>query len=159
MFFSIFAKNLLMRNVIATFLLLAICMFSMAQVQYDVEPGIEAIQSDYVKVWERVGEMKGYRVQILAVTGTNSRNTAENERALFQARFPEVPAYISYKEPYFKIRVGDFRSKDEAYSFYKQILADFPVSYLISDQINYPALKTPEDKATTDLNKMLEEIR
>ena len=137
MFFSIFAKNLLMRNVIATFLLLAICMFSMAQVQYDVEPGIEAIQSDYVKVWERVGEMKGYRVQILAVTGTNSRNTAENERALFQARFPEVPAYISYKEPYFKIRVGDFMTRLDAYKMLVEVRDLYPGAYITIDKIKY----------------------
>ena len=137
MFFSIFAKNLLMRNVIAIFLLLAICMFSMAQVQYDVEPGIEAIQSDYVKVWERVGEMKGYRVQILAVTGTNSRNTAENERALFQARFPEVPAYISYKEPYFKIRVGDFMTRLDAYKMLVEVRDLYPGAYITIDKIKY----------------------
>lgn len=126
-----------MRNVIATFLLLAICMFSMAQVQYDVEPGIEAIQSDYVKVWERVGEMKGYRVQILAVTGTNSRNTAENERALFQARFPEVPAYISYKEPYFKIRVGDFMTRLDAYKMLVEVRDLYPGAYITIDKIKY----------------------
>lgn len=126
-----------MRNVIATFLLLAICMFSMAQVQYDVEPGIEAIQSDYVKVWERVGEMKGYRVQILAVTGTNSRNTVENERALFQARFPEVPAYISYKEPYFKIRVGDFMTRLDAYKMLVEVRDLYPGAYIIIDKIKY----------------------
>lgn len=137
MFFSIFAKNLLMRNVIATFLLLAICMFSMAQVQYDVEPGIEAIQSDYVKVWERVGETKGYRVQIMAVTGTNSRNTAENERALFQARFPEVPAYISYTEPYFKIRVGDFMTRLDAYKMLVEVRDMYPGAYIIIDKIKY----------------------
>jgi hypothetical protein len=137
MFFSIFAKNLLMRNVIATFLLLAICMFSMAQVQYDVEPEIEAIQSDYVKVWERVGETKGYRVQIMAVTGTNSRNTAENERALFQARFPEVPAYISYTEPYFKIRVGDFMTRLDAYKMLVEVRDMYPGAYIIIDKIKY----------------------
>ena len=137
MFFSIFAKNLLMRNVIATFLLLAICMFSMAQVQYDVEPEIEAIQSDYVKVWERVGETKGYRVQIMAVTGTNSRNTAENERALFQARFPEVPAYISYTEPYFKIRVGDFMTRLDAYKMLVEVRDMYPGAYITIDKIKY----------------------
>ncbi len=137
MFFSIFAKILLMRNVIATFLLLAICMFSMAQVQYDVEPEIEAIQLDYIKVWDRIGEMKGYRVQIMAVTGTNSRNTAENERALFQARFPEVPAYISYTEPYFKIRVGDFMTRLDAYKMLVEVRDMYPGAYITIDKIKY----------------------
>ncbi|MBQ3677778.1 MAG: SPOR domain-containing protein [Bacteroidales bacterium] len=105
------------------------------------------------------GKILGWRVQIYNSSGTNSRTEVQNARKLFLSKYPDVGAYLIYQPPFFKIRVGDFRSKDEAYSFYKQILADFPVSYLISDQINYPALKTPEDKVTTDLNKMLEEIR
>ncbi len=105
------------------------------------------------------GKIPGWRVQIYNSSGTNSRTEVQNARKLFLSKYPDVGAYLIYQPPFFKIRVGDFRSKDEAYSFYKQILADFPVSYLISDQINYPTLKTPEDKVTTDLNKMLEEIR
>ncbi|MBR5434632.1 MAG: SPOR domain-containing protein [Bacteroidales bacterium] len=105
------------------------------------------------------GKIQGWRVQIYNSSGTNSRSEVQNARKLFLSKYPDVGAYLIYQPPFFKIRVGDFRSKDEAYSFYKQILTDFPVSYLISDQINYPALKTTEDNITTDLNKLLEEIK
>lgn len=105
------------------------------------------------------GKIQGWRVQIYNSSGTNSRSEVQNARKLFLSKYPDVGAYLIYQPPFFKIRVGDFRSKDEAYCFYKQILADFPVSYLISDQINYPVLKTVDDNVTTDLNKMLEEIR
>lgn len=87
------------------------------------------------------GKIAGWRVQIYNSSGTNSRIEAQNARKLFLSKYPEVGAYLIYQPPFFKIRVGDFRTKEEAYSFYKQVLSDFPVSYLVSDQINFPKLK------------------
>ncbi len=103
------------------------------------------------------GKVAGWRVQIYNSSGTNSRTEAQNARKLFLSKYPDVGAYLIYQPPFFKIRVGDFRSKDEAYSFYKQLLPDFPVSYLISDQINYPKLQTKQE--TLDLDKLLEEVK
>ena len=87
------------------------------------------------------GKIDGWRVQIYNSSGTNSRVEAQNVRKLFLSKYPEETAYLIYQPPFFKMRVGDFRTKEEAYSFYKQLLPDFPVSYLVSDQINLPKLK------------------
>lgn len=87
------------------------------------------------------GKIDGWRVQIYNSSGTNSRVEAQNARKLFLSKYPEETAYLIYQPPFFKMRVGDFRTKEEAYSFYKQLLPDFPVSYLVSDQINLPKLK------------------
>ena len=92
------------------------------------------------------GKISGWRVQIYTSSGTNSRNEAQNARKLFLSKYPEVGAYLIYQPPFFKIRVGDFRTKEEAYSFYKQLLVDFPVSYLVNDQINLPKLKGDENE-------------
>lgn len=126
-----------MKKVFVTLLLSIICMISIAQVQYDVEPTIETIQSDYIKAWEKVGEIKGYRIQIIAFTGTNSRNTAESERSLFESRYPEIPVYILYSEPYFKIRVGNFQTRLEAYKTLLEIQASYPGAYVVPDKITY----------------------
>ncbi|MCQ2959008.1 MAG: SPOR domain-containing protein [Bacteroidales bacterium] len=104
------------------------------------------------------GKIAGWRVQIYNSSGTNSRTEAQNARKLFLSKYPDVGAYLIYQPPFFKIRVGDFRSKSEAYCFYKQLLPDFPVSYLISDQINYPKLQTKQEDETSDLDKLLEEV-
>ncbi len=114
-----------------------VCSLSMAQVTYDVEPAVETIQEDYIRAWGKVGEIKGYRIQILAFTGTNSRTTAESERALFTARYPEIPAYIVYTEPYFKIRVGNFYTRLEAYKVLMEIQETYPGAYITVDKIRY----------------------
>lgn len=128
-----------MKKIFSTLLLVIVCVIGMAQnsVQYDVEPAIITIQNDYVKVWNKLGETNGYRIQIAAVTGTNSRSTAENERFAFQSRYPEIPAYISYMEPYFRIRVGNFSTRLEAYYIIKEIQGDYPNAYIVPEKITY----------------------
>lgn len=128
-----------MKKIFSTLALVVVCVIGMAQnsVKYDVEPAIMTIQNDYIKVWNRLGETDGYRIQIAAITGTNSRSTAENERFAFQSRFPEIPAYISYMEPYFRIRVGNFNTRLEAYYIIKEIESEYPNAYIVPEKITY----------------------
>lgn len=130
------------------------------KITIEEDPKITELVNAHIEINKaNEGKINGWRVQIYNSSGTNSRTEAQNTRKAFLAKYPDVGAYLIYQPPFFKIRVGDFRSKDEAYFFYKQILPEFPVSYLISDQINYPVLKTQEKTTTSDLNKMLDEIR
>lgn len=128
-----------MRRFFITLALIVCCVagFSQNSVQYNIESAIVTIQDDYVKTWRRLGEVDGYRIQIAAVTGTNSRSTAENERFLFRGRFPETPAYISYMEPYFRIRVGNYKTRLEAYFALVEIRTAYPNAYIIPDKITY----------------------
>ena len=123
------------------------------------DPRIQELVNTHVAINKaNSGKVQGWRVQIYNSSGTNSRNEAQNVRKLFLSKYPDMGAYLIYQPPFFKIRVGDFRTKDEAYTFYKKLLSDFPVSYLIADQINYPTLiETSAEKS--DLDKLLEEVR
>ncbi len=62
--------------------------------------------------------IKGYRVKIHFGT---DKNKAKEIKGNFLARFPAVSAYEKYDQPNFNIRVGDFRTKLEAYKFLKEI--------------------------------------
>jgi len=106
-------------------------------VRYNIEPAIETIQEDFIRTWQRVGEIDGYRIQIGAVTGTNSRSKAESERYLFTSRFPYIPAYITYNEPYFRIRVGNYNTRLEAFFALQEIRSTYPNAYIIPDKIKY----------------------
>lgn len=119
--------------------MITLCLFAVAQnsVRYDVEPAIETIQNDFIRTWNKLGEVDGYRIQIMAVTGANSKNQAESERSAFQNQFPEIPAYLSYMEPYFRIRVGNFYSRLDAYRTLQEILSVYPNAYIVPDKINY----------------------
>ena len=85
----------------------------------------------------RKEKMKGYRVQI--------HFGAEKAKALdikskFILQNHKVDAYLDYQQPYFKIRVGDFRTKLEAYKFMQEISGNFPGAFIVSDDIELPPL-------------------
>ncbi len=82
--------------------------------------------------------IKGYRIKIHF---GSDKNKAKEIKADFSAKYPNVPAYEKYDQPNFNIRVGDFRTKLEAYKFLKQIQADFPASFLVQDEIEMPKLE------------------
>lgn len=84
------------------------------------------------------GKLKGYRVQIFFDSGNNSRIQATNIRNEFASRFPKVSTYIIFKEPNFRVRVGDFRTRSDARGFQQTISVLYPQSFVVKDDIYYP---------------------
>jgi hypothetical protein len=82
--------------------------------------------------------IKGYRIKIHFGA---DKNKAKEVKAKFIARFPNIPAYEKYDQPNFNIRVGDFRTKLEAYKFLKEVQQEFPAAFLVQDEIEMPQLQ------------------
>jgi hypothetical protein len=87
--------------------------------------------------------IKGYRVKIHFGA---DKNKAKEVKAKFLSKFPEVAAYEKYDQPNFTIRVGDFRTKLEAYRLLKEVQQEFPAAFIIQDEIELPELEVPEKK-------------
>jgi hypothetical protein len=83
--------------------------------------------------------IKGYRVKIHFGA---DKNQAYDVKKKFLEKFPDVPAYAKYDQPNFNIRVGDFRTKLEAYKFLKEAQVDFPSAFLVQDEIELPKLES-----------------
>ncbi len=96
---------------------------------------IVQLADQYMKMSINNPEVEGYRVQIFFDSGSNSKNKAASIKADFEAVHPEVKSYLSYNEPYFRVRVGDFRTLTEAVGFQKKIAADFQNSFAVKDNI------------------------
>lgn len=79
----------------------------------------------------------GYRIQLFS---GNERNNANNIKTKFLKLYPDQPAYLAYNQPYFKIRIGDFRTKLEAKLFYNKIKSEFGECIIVADKINLPKL-------------------
>jgi len=77
----------------------------------------------------------GYRVQIY--NGSN-RNLAYSAQAKFNREFPDLRTYIVYREPNFKVRAGDFRTRLEAERMKNQLQGMFPALFIVSEKINPP---------------------
>ena len=83
---------------------------------------------------------KGYRVKIHF--GSDKNKAYEAEKA-FTEKFPEISAYTKYDQPNFNVRVGDFRTKLEAYKCYKEIQSEYPAAFIVQDEIEFPLLDPP----------------
>lgn len=93
-------------------------------------------KTDQIKVLRAVYannfQLKGYRVQLFS---GNKKQPAKTVKGKFISLYPDVKAHEIYQQPYFKIRVGDFRTKLEASKFKKEIAEHFPNAYIVKDNI------------------------
>lgn len=82
----------------------------------------------------------GYRIRIFSQSGKDARQNAMEVRAQFSNLYPDVPSYLLFTTPNFKVYVGDFRTRNDALKFYKQIVQSFRYAFIVNDRINYPKL-------------------
>ena len=78
-------------------------------------------------------EEMGYRIQILAGT---SRDEAYKVKANFSYKYGGYRSYLTYNSPYFKVRVGDFTERLEAYRFLQNIKSKFPGAFMVEQTVN-----------------------
>ncbi|MBO7117314.1 MAG: SPOR domain-containing protein [Bacteroidales bacterium] len=85
-------------------------------------------------------KISGYRVRIYFDNKQNSRGASEEAQRRFQANHPGIMAYRSFTSPFFKVTVGDFRTRSEAIQLMQQIQGEFPTAFIVKETINYPVV-------------------
>ena len=113
------------------------------------DPAIDTLISRYImfnyylsKESGHIG-MDGFRIQIYSSSTLNAREESNKANALFMSKFPGIKSYPLFAKPgWYKIRVGDFRTKTEATRLFLIISKEFPDSYIVPDFINFPDLNS-----------------
>ena len=75
---------------------------------------------------------KGYR---LLVVNTNKRDEAIAAKTKVYTNFPELKAYLIYQSPYFKLKVGNFRTREEAQQYQRNLGYYFPKGVFVIPDI------------------------
>lgn len=139
-----------LKSALITLLLISVQSFLYSQVVTDSSK-VDSSKVEFVqefKVKELVDKhieinskatINGYRIKIHFGA---DKNQAYEIKRKFSEKFPDVPAYAKYDQPNFNIRVGDFRTKLEAYKFLKEVQIEFPSAFLVQDDIEFPALES-----------------
>ena len=78
----------------------------------------------------------GYRIRIYSGSGLGAKEEQQRVRAKFISLFPGTDAYHRYDEPFFKVYVGDCRTKSEALKLYDEVKKSFPSPFIVPDYIN-----------------------
>jgi len=101
---------------------------------------IEALVSKHIEINKKAKGFPGYRIQVYFGSGTDAKNTANKIRNKINNEYTEYESYLIYETPYFKVRVGDFRNKNEAYKAFKTIKNKYPQAFITDDLIQLPPL-------------------
>ncbi len=128
-----------------------------ARVTVNQSPQIEESMSAHI---EANGErtISGYRVRIFFDNKQTARTESENITRKFNSLFPDVMSYRIYANPYFKVTVGDFRTKSEAMALLIRIRDEFPSAFVVKENIKYPVVDT-ENAVLLDSVRILRPIK
>lgn len=85
-------------------------------------------------------KMHGYRIRIFFDNGQNARAKSESVVGAFSAQHPGVGVYRDYENPYFRVTVGDFRTRRDATRFLNSIKGQYPAGFIVKETIKYPML-------------------
>jgi hypothetical protein len=102
------------------------------------DPAIDQLVEKHIYLNRHQSTLDGWRVQIFFDSGANSKRRATEVLNRFNSQFPESRAYLSFKEPYYRVRVGDFRTRLEAEGFMKSVKTEYPNAFATADKINSP---------------------
>lgn len=102
---------------------------------------VDLLVSKHVQINQNRNGIDGYRIQIFFDSGNNSKTKAQSIYEGFKEKYPDVRAYLSFKSPNYKVRVGDYRSRLDAQRFLNEIIVEYPNAWIIADLINLPKVE------------------
>ncbi len=88
-------------------------------------------------------KIQGYRTQVFS--GNNQRKSKDEafrKEKEIKELFPNIATYVTYNAPFWKLRIGDFRSHEEAYQMMRELMAAFPSyakeMYIVKEEVKIP---------------------
>ncbi|WP_298549180.1 SPOR domain-containing protein [uncultured Parabacteroides sp.] len=88
-------------------------------------------------------KIQGYRTQVFS--GNNQRKSKDEafrKEKEIKELFPDVPTYVTYNAPFWRLRIGDFRSHEEAYHMQRLLMDAFPAykkeMYIVREEVKIP---------------------
>jgi len=77
----------------------------------------------------------GFRIRIYSDNGMGAKNQQMRVMANFLSLYPEIRTYPRYEGSYYKIYVGDFRTKRDALKILGNIKRNFHDAFIVEDNI------------------------
>ena len=91
---------------------------------------INNLEETYISSYK----LMGYRIQIHSGT---IKQKAKQARSTYIQVYKKPKAHAITDVPYFKVRVGDFKTKIEALKFKNELVKHFPNCFIVRDEIDY----------------------
>lgn len=110
-----------------------------SQVEIDQKFYIRQKLNDYISnASSRL--IPGYRIRIFFNNNQQARARSEELVKSFSQEHPGIGAYRTYDNPYFKVTVGDLRTKSDAVKMLKKLEKEYPSAFIVKENINFPTM-------------------
>ena len=95
----------------------------------------------HVEVAGKVDGIPGYRIRIYSNSGQSARQEANQAKSSFFQNFPDIPVYLDFQYPNYKLYAGDYHTKSEAQKSLNEIKKVFRNAFIVSSIIKVPGLE------------------
>ena len=133
-----------MKRILFMILFVATASIAFAQsngsVNVSQDDRIESLISKQRQLYKLDSSFSGYRIHIFMEIGNEALKHANEVKSQFERAFPDIPIYLTYAEPYFRLRAGDFRNRVEAEKCLRRIKPKFKEAFVTADMIYRPKL-------------------
>lgn len=134
-----------MKRLLCLYLFLAIVSFAFSQnngsLNVNQDTRIATLIQKQRQIHELDSTFSGYRIHIFMEIGNEALTHAEAVKKQFEEAFPDIPIYLSYSEPYFRLRAGDFRNRVEAEKCLHRIKPQYREAFVTADMVYEPKIK------------------
>ena len=114
-------------------------LMSLCQNNIKYEKGVKDLVRKYEQMQLDKSKIDGWRIQI---SFANKKSEITKKKIMLMNRFPAINAiYLTYTPPYYRLRIGNFRTKLEGEKLKYEIKKYYPNAYLVPEKINIEELK------------------
>lgn len=103
------------------------------------ENGITELVNFHLIQQKAIKGIRGYAISIFIDSGQEASENANKVMSQFiskyEAEYEDVKCYKRFESPFYKVYVGDFRTKSDALRFYQVIKRDYPEDAFIREVI------------------------
>ncbi len=131
---------------LSIFVVMAAFAFAQGSVHVDQDSRIESLISKQRALYKMDSSFNGYRIHIFMEIGNDALQHAKDTKAQFERAFPDIPIYLTYSEPYFRLRAGDFRNRVEAEKCLRRIKPRFKEAFVTADRIYRPRFNSKKEE-------------
>ncbi len=90
---------------------------------------IEDLVGIHLDMNKRAGGIDGFRIQLYLGSSNYAKKEASEVKAKVLSLFQDEKIYMMYEAPFWRVQVGDFRSKSESLELYRKLKKEFPSCY------------------------------
>ncbi|MCY1721474.1 SPOR domain-containing protein [Prolixibacteraceae bacterium Z1-6] len=116
------------------------------EVEVNSDPRLEKMLKWHIEKNKKREGIDGFRVEIFFSSKLDAKEESLAIKAEFLSEYPNHAVHIKFVAPNFRVRVGDFRTKNEAWRLYKQIQHNYPAAFIVPDVIDFPLLKQNQNE-------------